>query len=143
MERAAADNRWVLSVTSDGAEVGGCLPSIHPSRKEANEANIPAKLPTVPNLADWKPSVAQALVQAAAYSDRAEVAWFRERIGPTYTFEDSCGSGSERLRGLDNKLGTALLTPSDQHPGFKRELDKHAQLQLFQNKIITRRQTCY
>ena len=53
MERAAADSRWVLSVTSDGAEVGCCLPSIHPSRNEANEANIPAKLPTVPNLADW------------------------------------------------------------------------------------------
>ena len=35
MERSAADNRSVLSVTSDGAEVGEGLPSTHPGRKEA------------------------------------------------------------------------------------------------------------
>ena len=116
MERAATDNRSALSVASDGAQVGEGLPSIHPIRKEANEIEIPAKLPTVLDLADWKISIAEAPVQASAYSDSAEVAWLRECNDPTYTLEDFGDSGPERLRGLDSKLGTALSTISDQHP---------------------------
>ena len=58
MARAVADNRSVLPITSDGVEVGEGLLSIHPGRKEANEVNIPSKLPTAPNLADWTISLA-------------------------------------------------------------------------------------
>ena len=143
MEWAAADDRSVLAVTSDGAEVGEGLLSTHPARKEANAVKIPAKVPTAPSLADWSISLAQALVQASAYSDSAEVTWFRECNEPTYTFEGCSDSGAERFRGLDHKLGTALSTVSAQHPAFKRGLDKHARLLFKQNKIVTGRQMCY
>ena len=142
VERVAAGNRSVLPVTSDGGEAGEALPSIHPGRKMANEVKIPANLPTVPSLADLKMSIAQALVQASAYKDNADVAWFRECNDPTFTLEESSDSGNERFRGLDNKWGTALSTISKQHPSFKRELDKHAHLPFKQNKIMAGRQMC-
>ena len=97
MDRAGADNRSVLSITTDGADVGEGLPSIHPDRNESNEVKIPAKLPTVPNLADWSIPIAQALAQAFAYSDSADMAWLGECHGPTLDIEYVGDSGSERL----------------------------------------------
>jgi hypothetical protein len=74
VERAKAADRSYLSATSE------CPPDLlgERIRKEAGEVNIPHKLPTVPTLAQWKVTVASALVQASAFGDRAEVAWFRE-----------------------------------------------------------------
>ena len=88
-------------------------------------------------------SIPHALVQASAYSDSAEVAWFRECNGPTKNLEDFSDSGPERLWGLDSKLGTALSNSSGQHHAFKRERDEHARLLIKHNKSMTWRHMRY
>ena len=64
-----------MSITADGPSVGDGLPCVHHGRNEAIEVNIPANLPTTPDLAGWTVSIAHALVQASAYRDSVEVAW--------------------------------------------------------------------
>ena len=50
-------------------------------RKEKETLNMPKDLPTVNDLRHWLALTAFALVEASAYDDRAEVAWFSKVNG--------------------------------------------------------------
>ena len=89
----------------------------------------------MPSLAQWKVTVASALVQASAFGDRAEVAWFRECGDVGKDFEYFADSGHERFRGLDDKLAVALTAFADQNPGFKRELSRKT-CELFKRDLL-------
>ena len=118
--KAQHDGRSHLSVAS---EAGDDRPRV--IRKEAAEIKLPSKLPTVPNLAEWKVTFAHALVQASAFGDRAEISWFKECSDASKDFEYFGHSGPERFSGLDNKLVVAITAMAAQNSTFKRELDRH------------------
>ena len=143
VERAALDRRSAISLTTEQQSVNDDLISSNRTRKEAAEVRIPPKLPTVPGLSDWKIKVATALVQASAYGDQAEVAWFRECNDPDHDFEYFGDSWGDRYRGLDHKLATAVSAIADQHASFKRELDKYTRVLYKQDKLPTGRHMCY
>ena len=68
-------------------------------------------------------SIAQALVQAFAYGDSADVAWYRECNDPTFSMKISLTrdpSGSEDLIASWALHSRPFLTSTR---GFKRELD--------------------
>jgi hypothetical protein len=135
---ARADGRSHMTAPSD---FGG--DQAHTIRKEASEVKIMGKLPTVPGLPDWKIAIANALVQASAYGDRAEIAWFKECSDPEKTFEYFGNSGADRFTGLDNKLASAITPLASQNPSFKRELDRVTR-QLFSKSMLpTGRQVCH
>ena len=58
---------------------------------------MPKELPTVSSLHHWLALTAAALVEASAYDDRAEVAWFSKGNDPTMTFESLADSGEDRF----------------------------------------------
>ena len=136
------DRRSAISLTNDPQSVSDDPIFANRTRKEAAEVRIPPKLPTVPGLSDWKIRVATALVQASAFGDQAEVAWFRECSDP-HDIEYFGDSGGDRYRGLDHKLATAISAIADQNSTFKRELDKYTRTLYKQDKLPTGRQMCY
>ena len=143
VERAALDRRSAISLTSEHQSAYDDQISSNRTRKDAAEVKIPPKLPTVPGLSDWKIKVATALVQASAYGDQAEVAWFRECNDADHDLEYFGDSGGDRYRGLDHKLATAVSAIAEQNAGFKRELDKFTRSLYKQDKLPTGRQMCY
>ena len=78
------------------------------SRKEKESLKILEELPTVLDLHHWLARAAQALVEATAYDDRADVAWFSKINDPKETFESFEDSGPERFQSLDRMLSVAL-----------------------------------
>ena len=76
--RAKAAGRQCVSVDSESCEIVNEVLSASRYCKEAAQIQLPARLPTSGSVNEWRMHVAQALLQASAYSDRAEVAWFRE-----------------------------------------------------------------
>jgi hypothetical protein len=60
----------------------------------------------------WLALTASALVEASAYDDRAEVAWFSKVNGPNVTFEVLADSERERFKNLGMVLSNMLLSKS-------------------------------
>ena len=56
-------------------------------RKEKETPAMPRGLPTVNDAHHWLALTASALVEASAYDDRAEVAWFSKVNSPNIPFE--------------------------------------------------------
>jgi hypothetical protein len=76
--------------------------------KEQEALKMPTDLPTVNDLHHWLALIASALVEASAYDDRAEVAWFSKVNDPSVTFEALADSEKDRLKHLDMMLSNML-----------------------------------
>ena len=141
MDRALATGASCISRTSDA---GDSTVTIVGKKiwKEASEVKIPPKLPTVSNVNEWSRSVVSALVQASAYGDTADAAWFRESSDLDKDFDDLGDSGDERCCGLDSKRGYAISASASQHSGFYRVLGQKTRTMFKQHKLPTGRQMC-
>ena len=69
---------------------------------------MPKELPSVSSLHQSLAFAAVALVEASAYDDRAEVAWFSKVNDPSMTFESLADSGEDRFKNLDMMLANLL-----------------------------------
>ena len=98
--RAKAAGRQCVSVDSESCEIVNEVLSASRYCKEAAQIQLPARLPTSGSVNEWRINVAQALLQASAYSDRAEVAWFRECSEAGRTLESFQDSGVRDFAGL-------------------------------------------
>ena len=65
---------------------------------------MPNELPTVSDLHHWLALTAVARVEASAYDDRAEVAWFSKVNDPSKSFEALADSEKDRFKNLDMRL---------------------------------------
>ena len=73
--------------------------------------------PTLPNVARmrmWLANVGAALVEASAYDDQAEIAWFRAVNEGVSTFESLENSGDARFTNLGMMRAVALNAKLDQ-----------------------------
>ena len=69
---------------------------------------MPKALPSVSNLHHWLALAAAALVEASAYADRADVAWFSKVNDPSMTFDSLADSEKDRVKNLDMTLANLL-----------------------------------
>ena len=70
--------------------------------------DTPKELPTVSDVHHWLASTAAALVEASAYNDRAEVAWFSKVNDPSTAFAALPDPERDRLKNLDMMLVNIL-----------------------------------
>ena len=61
---------------------------------------MPKELPTVHDVHQWLALTASALVEASAYDDRADVAWFSTMNDPNIAFEALADSEEDRFNNL-------------------------------------------
>ena len=97
---------------------------------------MPTRLPTSGNVIEWRINVSQVLLQASAYSDRAEVAWFRECSEAGRTLESFQDSGCERLCGIDSKLAQAMSGSLDQHASYTALNNRHSRSLFSEQPVI-------
>jgi hypothetical protein len=95
-----------------------------PTRKEKKELKMPPKIPNVVHLRMWLANVSAALVEASAYDDQAEIAWFRAVSDGSATFDDLEDSGDQRYINLAMMLATALNAKLDQTGDLGRVVKK-------------------
>ena len=69
---------------------------------------MPKELPTVSDVHHWLALTAAALVEASAYDDRAEVAWFSKVDDPRIPFEALADSERDRFKNLEVMLANLL-----------------------------------
>ena len=98
--------------------------SAKPTRKEQKELTLPTKLPNVVHLRMWLANVSAAFVEASAYDDQAEVAWFRTVCDGKTTVEELEDCGEPRYSNLDMMLAAALNTKLDHAADFSRVVKK-------------------
>jgi hypothetical protein len=111
-----------------------------PTRKEKKELKMPPKIPNVVHLRMWLANVSVALVEASAYDDQAEIAWFRAVSDGSATFDDLEDSGDQRFNNLDMMLATALNAKLDQSGDLARVVKKKTLDAYSKGKLLTGRQ---